>query len=197
MKIVYAQNPLATVVELDDHDRQVMLLREEIVQLKYAVVGAKYHLKDYRPKFPFSLFSKRKGPNLKKAMQAVSVLDNKEKWNERNKSFVADYENELKGSHAGDCCCVACSCEKCHAESLLGIDTIPGLKKHEAALIGHTFYNNEGMLTTALQVIDHLKALPPVTATEDWHAPHIERWAQERVNAITWLEMYREKFLNE
>ena len=49
-------------------------------------------------------------------------------------------ESELSGCHVGDCTCVACSCSKCWAEGLLGIDTIPGLGKHQASHISDEFW---------------------------------------------------------
>src|SRR6185369_3125953 len=52
---------------------------------------------------------------------------------------VSDYVVELAGEHSGDCVCFPCSCVKCHAESLLGVDTIPGLGKHSAYKVGAAF----------------------------------------------------------
>ncbi len=48
----------------------------------------------------------------------------------------------LKNAHCGDCTCIACSCDKCHAEELLGIHTTRGLGKHEASYVEAAFWCN-------------------------------------------------------
>lgn len=41
---------------------------------------------------------------------------------------VKAYLDALTDEHGGDCTCVACSCERCHVEEVLGIDTLPSSK---------------------------------------------------------------------
>lgn len=98
---------------------------------------------------------------------------------------TAKMEEWLVSEHCGDCICEPASCGKCHAESLLGIDTIAGLGTHEANKIGtHEF-------SSVAAVIEHLqRPIKPTWGTPDDWAPYMSRWEQERANAIAWMTAY-------
>lgn len=104
---------------------------------------------------------------------------------------LARCEADLRDVHCGDCTCVPASCMRCHAESLLGFSTTEGLGKHEGHCIQSAF--SEGR-TTIDEALSYLAS--PVRPTwgtpEDW-APHMERWALERANALEWLSAYRDR----
>lgn len=51
-------------------------------------------------------------------------------------SGYAQFREFLKEPHMGDCCGIACSCLRCHAEAQLGIDTAPKSKA-----IGHRLWS--------------------------------------------------------
>lgn len=53
-----------------------------------------------------------------------SVPGNLSALDERTNMLHESYLEDLNGWHVGDCTCVPCSCGKCHAENLVGVDTL-------------------------------------------------------------------------
>lgn len=88
----------------------------------------------------------------------------------------------------GDCTKVPCSCTKCQAEDILGINTTEGLKS--LYYIAGAFEKN----ATLEEAIDFLKTEPEYT--EDWHKPYIGSWTKGRLSALESLIEYREKYFS-
>jgi len=190
MRIIWSPNPLATVVELDDHDRQIIRLRLEINRLKESMGQAHFDLEPEMREWHNKNVKER---TLEEAVTAALVHLDVERVEERLDKDVVDYANELSAKHSGDCTCVPCSCLKCHAETLMGIDTIAGLGKHEASYIDGAFESGR----TLDQALDHLKDYRP-TKSKGWEKfsdeefqAHIPRWVEEAKRAHAWLEKYR------
>lgn len=105
------------------------------------------------------------------------------------------YIDNLKGSHAGDCTCCPCSCEKCHAEVLLGIDTIKGLPKHAANAIE----SESKKFNSIDEVINSLDNYVPDRTEGGWDKETDERWnhfvprfIEHSKLACEWLKHYKE-----
>ena len=96
---------------------------------------------------------------------------------------VIEYQAYLRESHCGDCICVPGTCVKCYVESLLGVDTLPGLGKHEANAIESAFRK----VNTRAEAIEWLRSAPITADWEGWES-HAERWREERRRAAEWLE---------
>jgi len=88
--------------------------------------------------------------------------------------------------HWGDCTKVATSCTKCHAEDVMGISTIQGIKNF------HYIAGAFGKDTTLDEAIEKLSQ--EAEYTEEWHKPHIERWTKERKAALESLIWYKDKY---
>ena len=191
MKITYNKNPLCTTVELDEHERELFRLKIKVKEMEddmfnahfYLTEGQYYDLDQARKELDPEYFLSN-DPGEKK-----SGLD------ERVEMLLEHFLEELKSSHRGDCTCVPCSCSKCHAESILGIDTIPGVDKHSLYKIDGAFgKNNEKTINEAL---DSLCDYMPIKGEAwakfsqedfDWHIP---RWKAEAAKAYEWLLNYR------
>jgi hypothetical protein len=185
MKITYAQNPLCSVVELDERERNLLWHKIKLEEYQELLFSAHFRLTEGEH---FDLAAARAELD-----PAYWCTDGKSKLDERVDEIGAHYIEELKGGHCGDCICVACSCAKCHAEHLLGIDTIKGLRKHSGPQIAGAFGTQR---QTCAEAIAWLEGNPPSkTCKEAWHAPHIARWAQEQLAAIAWLKHYHSTIL--
>lgn len=90
--------------------------------------------------------------------------------------------------HWGDCTKVCCSCTKCHAEDVLGVSTVEGIKNF------HYISGVFGKDTTLDEAIEKLSK--DAEYNEEWHKPHIERWTKERSAALESLIWYREKYFS-
>lgn len=91
--------------------------------------------------------------------------------------------------HWGDCTKVATSCTKCHAEDVLGISTVDGLRNL------HYISGVFGKDTTLDEAIERLSK--DAEYIEEWHQPHIARWEKERKDALESLIWYRDKYFSD
>lgn len=183
MRIRWAENPLASVVELTESEKRELRLKLEIEDLEERLMRASLHLEEKSQFF-----------SLEKARSELdgAFLEDEEK--RRQASFQERAESmsqELRGGiHAGDCTCVAMSCWKCYAESLAGADTLGEVGKHALHYVDMAF-RAEGV-ETCEQAIAYLRANPP-KSREPWMEAHIPRWEREQAEAIGYLERHAKK----
>lgn len=181
MLIHYHPNPLCSVVELDVYDVEKMRLKLIIEDLQERVYGAHFALEK---------------ANIEAAMRELDIAGlEDEPFNKRLNQRLELFADELRGVHYGDCTCVPCSCAKCYAESLLDIDTIPGLGKHSATKIEAAFRDGRS-LDEAIVWLDNYKP----ERGGDWlrfsqedFDRHVPRWTEEAKEAAVWLREYRDK----
>jgi hypothetical protein len=181
MRINWHQNPLRTTIELDDRDREQMLLY--VQNEKYLDILAE--LDNWLERKT----KKDNEPTLEKVHEKVR------KWSqiydmEIDHEEVRSYESFLQESHGGDCTCWPASCMKCHAEAALGISTIEGLGKHSAHKIMGAFHGDR----TIDEAIAVLEQKPKYEKPDNWpteYEKHITRWESERKAAIEWLKNYK------
>lgn len=107
------------------------------------------------------------------------------KWTEHQYPYFIEALTS-GGEHWGDCTKVATSCTKCHAEDVLGISTVEGIKNL------HYISGAFGKDTTLDEAIEKLSKAAEYN--EEWHKPHIERWTKERKAALESLIWYRDKY---
>lgn len=201
MKITYTPNPLDTIVELDEHEVELFRLKLKLEIYEDKMFSAHYALTDsIHDRGPL------KAVPLEQAVaEAVRELDpnkwcadEKRKVDERVEQLLNHHLAELKGSHLGDCVCFAMSCSKCHAESLLGIDTLkPFPGKHAMHHIQQAFsrYNPEtkqhdGPEVSLEEALEKLRTYKPHATWAGWEA-HTERWSKEAAQAYKFLLNYR------
>lgn len=196
MKIEWNQNPLDTKIFLDENDRHHLKVA---IQLDAAQSAISY--RDLRDKQTTEEDKARYNGY-------IPYYDNLAYDEDEIKldKEVANYEEELQSGHIGDCTCFPASCSKCRAESLLGIDTIKGLGKHEASNIDSHFWDSStkpytrksltiNELLAKLEIPYSWETRNPVwdKYPREQYESHIPRWEEERKNAITWVKKYKEE----
>lgn len=190
MNIIWNQNPLATVIELDDQDRKLLRAKLEAEDLLERVVGARMELDPEHREWIGKIWRSQHGrertveDSVQEALSRLTLED--VAWTPELDQDAADLEAELRKSHDGDCTCQPCSCLKCRAEGLLDVDTIKGLGKHEALYIQMAFKE----ASTLNSAIEWLACYVP-TVKAGWEGPYLERWGQEAKRAGQWLVQYR------
>lgn len=172
--IEWTQNPLAAIVRPSEDDRRLMRARIEGDLLRSLIARARGLI--------------RRG-SVDQAKEALDSVDGIEQ--EVDPEF-ADYLDALRGTHCGDCTCVAISCTKCWAESAIGIRTLAGLTKHTAHHIESAF-GKDG----ARSIDEAIAALANYDPTpwpnqEDFWRQHLPRWREEASQAHAWLVRYRD-----
>jgi hypothetical protein len=209
MKILWAPNPLATVVELDEVEKRLLWHQLKIKNLEERMFTAHFDLDPIDREWHNKHVGER---SLEAAVAAaiaaldVAYIDGDEK--RRDKSYAEEIDKTLgdavaalAGAHCGDCTCVPCGCSKCFAEGAIGIDTLAGLGKHEAHAIAGVFRPAPGEPTakTISEALEMLRDHHPVKGrgwekcTDEAFQAHVPRWIEEAKRAHTWLEAYRKE----
>lgn len=193
MKILWNENPLQTVIELDDNEKHEFRLKVYLKEIEQTVYQALWRLDKEK-----AYYSPEKA-----AAHLNSLYDSDDSINFDTKPLESDYElylSDLSGFHGGDCTCVPCSCMKCNAEYILGVSTIVGLGKHEGAKLQAFFdYTNKDNKTLDDAIAYFKDYKVPREKPDNWkkftqkdYEIHIQRWERETQNLYQWLLKYKE-----
>lgn len=144
MKIHYKDNPLSTIVELNPTEIKLLLAKIKIEEFENVLndMWAAAHEQNCT----ISEFIE----SIDRDFWTGDQIDH------RTMVICKDAILALADTHLGDCTATPFSCVKCYAEGLLGIDTIPGLKKERADLLYSEFTKHETIDLTIDDVIDSL-----------------------------------------
>lgn len=191
MKITYNKNPLYTTIDLDEKEKKELWYKIKISEMEELLSSAAFALEE-------------KYFDLEEAKRAVNTdyyypeNDNEQpNLDKRCDMLLAHYLEALKSYHVGDCTCVPCSCEKCHAEAFLGIDTTKGLGKHSANKINGAFgKDNTRTIDEAIESLSTFVINPENYTGEAWkkmggYEQHVPRWKAEQEAAHAWLITYK------
>lgn len=187
MKINWNQNPFYTKVEIDDRDKQMILLAYQNEEYTNILCSLDMELNGKFNRPALSDLEEIKKQTGKWGDICNLTVDSEE---------VQCYISYLDTEHMGDCTCVPCSCIRCHVEYMLGIDTIKGLGKHEANKVQGA-YGKDGNKTID-EAIAYLEKVPDYKKPDTWPDSvgwdvHIPRWERERESALKWLKAYKEE----
>lgn len=196
MRIVWAENPLNTRVELDELDMRLLKEKLKSERLEDCLVSACFDLSS-------DALSRNKDKTAEERIAMVTLdinylLDEAKRgdktFSEQLDESVASYVQGLLDAHCGDCTCVACSCSKCHAENLLGVDTIKELGKHPATKINAAFKEGGDIDGAIRWLSTYQPTHDPKSrwAREEW-AVHVPRWVEEGKRAHAWLVAYKDE----
>ena len=166
MKIIYKENPLASHLILDDHDKEILKLKIKLDEMESIICIGEYYLE------------KEEADKAQKELNTEYVCD----------GGLDNYVNQIHeillqdatGEHVGDCTCVACSCSKCRLESLLEVDTIPKMSKYMGSVIS-------GVFTKVSTCAEAITLLEERYQTNEH--PHVK-------HALDWLKWYRDELLH-
>lgn len=190
MKINWHQNPLKTTIDVDDQDKQMILLALQNEEYSNILCGLDLWLSDKIQKnIPHSI------EEIHRRVSDWGEICNMDINHEDVQAVVED----LQSGHGGDCTCWPMSCSKCRAESFLGVDTIKGLGKHEGNKIMNAFgEKGDNTIDEALEILrapyDYEKRHPSwKNYTREEYEKHTIRWEAEKKKAIKWLEKYKEE----
>lgn len=210
MKITYAPNPLDTIVELDEHEIEIFRLKLKLEQYEDMMFGAHWAITE-RLKDMGGLKALSLDAALDEARRELDpkkwCTDGESQVDARVEELLQHYLEELRLSHMGDCICAACTCSKCHAEHVLGVQTLkPFPGKHVLHKIATTFSRwnqatgkHDGPEVTLDQAIERLAGYDPQPPENMsiWDKvggffSHVPRWKTEAKEAHDYLVAYRD-----
>lgn len=179
MKIEWTPNPLTTRIHLDKNE--VDRLRDKIIieELEDIAFNAHYEL-TYNQDTEAAI--KASDPEYYMGEDSPTGME------KRVDELLGWYLKELGQSHSGDCICLPCSCVKCRAEGLLGIDTIAGLGNKEGYYIHQAFHESDD-IDGALEYLKNYNPEP----TENWMVDWISKWINNARGAHDWLKNYKKE----
>jgi len=207
MKITWTPNPLNTIIELDEHELEVLKLKLKIEAYEEMIFSAHWDLTrtaEYLAGMGSPKTVEEAHAGAIKELDPAYWCDDDNKLDKRIDELLEHYVAELKSPHIGDCTCFAMSCSKCHVEDMLGINTIKGLGKHPGHKVQGAFSNGrngdvwlpEASLDEAIERLAGYDPKP--TSSSGWDKvggfeAHIPRWKEEAAQAHAWLVSYRDQ----
>ena len=200
MKITYKENPLETTVELDIHETKELWYKIKINEVERLLADS-LRLLDCGEHF--NLDDTKQLLDNARSLYDASDVGLKSKLDISCDTLLENCIEVLGSTHIGDCSCVPAFCSKCEAESLLGIDTIPGLGKYEASKIQDYFMqDNSRSLDDVIQLLANFDGAPQKPDRTDWESYGgfeyvINQWAYEAQCAINWLTEYKKRHLSQ
>lgn len=190
MKITYNENPLKTTVELDDHDKQVFWLKIKIEELQDRLFDVHFNLQ------PDDYYDLDRARTYCDPVNYIQEDDaEKVAVDKRVDRLLESFTKELMGEHCGDCTRVACSCLKCRAEDILGVNTLAGLG--ELSQIGGAFGKGRGLVDALAYLKDHKisreKPAGWTRSTQEEYEKYIPGWEAQQTRAYEYLRAYAEE----
>jgi hypothetical protein len=187
MKINWNTNPFLTTVELDERDKQMILTAYQNEEYTNILCDLNMRLNGDFSDPPLTDIEE-----IKKIAGKWGAICNLE----IDSPIIQDYISYINDTHGGDCVCWPCTCIRCLVEDMLGINTLEGLGKHQAAKVLGSF-GKEGNKTID-EAIASLEKTPEYKKPDTWpdqvgYDTHIPRWESERESAIKWLKVYKKE----
>ena len=189
MKINWHPNPFLTKIELDEQDKKNLLNAYKVDQYEELLCGLDLRLDGkIRKDEPITL------EIVKKEVDKWGDICNMDVDSEDFAYILASVDD----IHMGDCTCVACSCSRCRAEDLLGVNTLP-VGKHLAHKIDGAFGRDYSK--TIDEAIETLSKPYTFEERHECYKNYSEenymaltvRWSKEREAAADWLKKYKEE----
>lgn len=167
MQYIYKENPLSTVVVLDENEKKLFwqtiktqLLEELVFEIHFSLNNSSPDIENAKNNADINYLLKK---NKDKKTQIDIDTD----------SMFKTYISSLNSEHCGDCTCVPASCLKCSAEEILGINTLGNFSKTYGSMIQSVF-------TKVSTVDDAIKFL----SLEPNKNEHFENVSQEKWDSI-------------
>lgn len=194
MLITYNKNPLFTTIELNSFEQKELWYKIKINEMENLLLETSFHIQENQ------YFDIEQARNFVNEGYYSSDKNIKSPLDSHCDILFKSYLESLMSFHVGDCTCIPCSCSKCVAESLLGINTIEYLTPHVAYKINLAFgRSNEN---TTEQAIYYLANYTPKKdsswdnySQEDFDK-HIPRWIEESKKSHDYLVSYSNTYLN-
>ena len=199
MKINYHKNPLYTTIELSEHEKKELWYKIKIEELEELLTEASVYLMEGNL---FNIDKARKKLDVDYLFNENEESKEKSKIDKRCDMLLDFYIKELQLYHLGDCTSMPTSCGKCSAESILGIDTLAGLKKKSIYHINNAFgKDNHRTIDEAIEYLKNYNPIPTDPNSEKWkrlggYEQYVDGWKEGARLAHDWLVEYKAKYFS-
>ncbi len=144
MQIIYKENPLETIILLDENEKKELWYKIKIRQMQNILTSGYVHIK------------RNEISEAKKTLDTSYYISNeKSKLDEYVDQLYEYFLESLIEPHDGDCINLPTSCGKCIAENYLKINTLSGLSQLSAEWIDIQFKKNKSINEVIKTLNDH------------------------------------------
>ncbi len=185
MKVNWHEHPFLTTVELDDRDKEHLLLAYQ-----------RDRYEDILFDIEIQIDNGSDINSIKKKLSSYADICNLVVDSEIIQNFI----DELNYPHMGDCTCDAISCIRCKVEDMVGIDTLKGLGPHAARKVKAAYGGDTSGKAnrTITEAIECLEKVPDYTRPDTWpkdmeYDAYIPKWENDRHAALKWLKQYKQE----
>lgn len=205
MEIIYQHNPLLNKVILNDAEKKLLFWKvvqsefeDEIWSLKFRLEAYLDHKLDPNEieHKPLKKYTKEfLADPIRKTYEKIDTLAEEMIKIEYDESKIKYFVDALQEMHDGDCIGQPCSCLKCHAESMLDIESMPNYPGD----IGHALFSsfsspnyvyNEKTIDEAIDFLTNRKYTNPGVEQK-----YVEGWKERDKKAKEYLIYYKKEVL--
>lgn len=209
MEIIYQHNPLLNKVILNDAEKKLLFWKvvqsefeDEIWSLKFRLEAYLDHkldpneiehkpLKKYTEEFL--------ADPIRKTYEKIDTLAEEMIKIEYDEEKIKYFVDALQEMHDGDCISQPCSCLKCHAESMLDIESMPNCPGDIGLGLVYAFQTKDefvGDKKTIDEAIDYLSNRDYAEyENQEFYKSHVDRWKERDKKAKEYLIYYKKEIL--
>ncbi len=181
MKIIYDQNPLKSIIELNDDEKRILKLNIKIDALYDGIYDALYYIDTDLDLTKQSLTN---------CVQS-EVVENNINLDEEVEQMYDSLIDSITQSHNGDCICEPMTCAKCLAEGFIGISTTKGINKYALYYISSAF-GDDGTNTISQALVNLKIPFEIIDGDDEYTISNKTKWNDERNKAYNWLLTYKD-----
>lgn len=206
MQIIYQHNPLLNKVILNDIEKKLLFWKVVYSEFEDVIWTLKFQLESYLDNKldpakigyePLKKYTEEFLANpIKKTYEKIDTLAEEMIKIEYDESKIKYFVDALQEMHDGDCISQPCSCLKCHAESMLDIESMPNYPGN----IGHALFSsfsspnyvyNEKTIDEAIDFLGNRD----YTEYENQELYKPDRWKERDKKAKEYLIYYKKEIL--
>jgi hypothetical protein len=196
------ENPLNAKIQLTESAKRELALLITINNLmENYVFTAGFYMNPRSGTLVDGVYTPRE-PDIEEAKEWMDSAERIYWGDDKNQDFTTErcLESDLvkymftalEDTHGGDCTCAPCSCDRCHAESLLGINTLPASKhvnRRLQSMWWDEYASLEQKTEACLRKEEFEKKYPPKPWTPDQATK--DRWDREAIEAARLWEEHK------
>lgn len=209
MEIIYQHNPLLNKVILNETEKKLLFWKIVLSEFEDIVWTLKFRLESYLDNRldpdqityePIKQYTKEFLANpIRKTYEKIDTLAEEMIKIEYNEEKIKYFVDALQEMHDGDCISQPCSCLKCHAESMLDIESMPNCPCDIGLGLVYAFQTKDEFVGDKKTIDEAIDFLTNRDYTEyeaqEFYKPHVDRWIERDKKAKEYLIYYKKEVL--
>lgn len=209
MEIIYKHNPLLNKVILNDTEKKLLFWKIVLSEFEDEIWSLKFRLESYLDNKldpdeighePLKEYTKEfLADPIRKTYEKIDTIAEGMIKIEYDESKIKYFIDALQEMHDGDCISQPCSCLKCHAESMLDIESMPNYPGGIGLALVYAFQTKDEFVGDKKTIDDAIDYLSNRDYTEyenqEFYKSHVVRWKERDKKAYEYLLYYKQSVL--